>query len=316
MKNELTKEIAYKELQNFFKNPSSPLVLFGSGMSCAVDTGFGMEALKKELIEKLGSEKLSKSQETQWSNVLNELNNDIDLEKALNKVKDKILLNKIVKITGDYLSEIDRIYSLAIAKGECDWPAGKLFKKLVDKLPETDRALHVATSNYDMLAEYAFEFLEVPYINGFSGGIKRNLDWPQSIRSITCVEKALYGKKIKSFTRERKHIRLYKIHGSLNLFIFKDKIIENNTWLYEQSPNDNDIERLIITPGESKHEKLLKYRSGLLKPFDDAVEKHNAFLFLGFGFNDSQFTGDILKKCIKQKVSLHNQKIGLRPSSG
>ena len=43
----LTKEIAYKALQNFFDQ--KPFVLFGTGTSCAVDTAFGMGALKEHL---------------------------------------------------------------------------------------------------------------------------------------------------------------------------------------------------------------------------------------------------------------------------
>lgn len=296
MNNALTKEIAYKKLQGFFED--TPLVLFGSGMSCAVDHKFGMDALEKELKEKLENEKLTNSQKTEWNNVLEKLSNNTDFETSLNNVKDTSLLDTIVKIAGDFVATQDSKYLLQITKGSKNWPAVKLFKKLVDKLPGSDRVLHVATPNYDMLAEYAFENSGIPYINGFTGGVNRRLDWQQSVRSITYVEKIPFGKKIKPVTRERKHIRLYKVHGSLNFFIVNDKIIENNAWLHNP-PNDN-VKRLIITPGESKHKKLLKFRNELLKPFDDVVEKHNAFLFLGFGFNDSQLnTRDIFEKKLK-----------------
>jgi hypothetical protein len=40
----------------------------------------------------------------------------------------------------------------------------------------------------------------------------------------------------------------------------------------------------------------------LLGKFDEAIEKHSAFLFIGFGFNDSQINNDSLKrKLIDQK---------------
>ncbi|WP_169717699.1 hypothetical protein SPSIL_045390 [Sporomusa silvacetica DSM 10669] len=44
MSGELTKKVAYSELQAFFNQ--KPLVLFGTGTSCAVDGRFGMTALK------------------------------------------------------------------------------------------------------------------------------------------------------------------------------------------------------------------------------------------------------------------------------
>ena len=47
----LTKDIAYKALQDFFDD--KPFVLFATGTSCAVDQGFGMGALEADLKEKI-----------------------------------------------------------------------------------------------------------------------------------------------------------------------------------------------------------------------------------------------------------------------
>jgi len=173
----------------------------------------------------------------------------------------------------------------------------------VDYFPGTDRELHVATPNYDMLAEYAFSKAGIPYINGFCGGVTRHLNWKQSRRSITYVDKIPRGKKIISVPREKKHISLYKVHGSLNLFSTNDdNLIENNALLYMPTPEGT--ERLIITPGISKNEKLHQFRKELLGKFDDAVEKHNFFLFLGFGFNDKQLiTYAISNKLKNQKCN-------------
>jgi len=179
--------------------------------------------------------------------------------------------------------------------------AGK-FKKLVDKTPGTDRELHAATPNYDILAEYAFEKGDIPYINGFHGGVIRHLDWEQSRRSITYGEKTATGKRVKTVTRELRHVRLYKVHGSLNWFLMNDDLIENNSWLYTTPPDGT--ERLIVTPGLSKYEKLHQNRKELLGKYDNAVEKHNFFLFLGFGFNDNQLLNSaFLKKLKGQKCN-------------
>ena len=47
----------------------------------------------------------------------------------------------------------------------------------------------------------------------------------------------------------------------------------------------------------------LHLRTLLLKKFDNGVEKHNFFLFLGFGFNDNQLIDDILEKLKNQKCN-------------
>ncbi|MCK4823583.1 SIR2 family protein [bacterium] len=300
MAKKLTKEIAYKEFQKIFRG--KPFVLFGTGMSCAIDNKFGMASLKECLLDKLAKGKLNSVQQTEWDSVIKSLNSSCDFETSMNNVKDDVLINEIVGITGDFVSKLDCEYSQEILNGNKNWPASSLFKKLVDKLPGTDRELHVATPNYDMLAEYAFEREQIPYINGFCGGVVRQLDWEQSKRSITYSEKVPHGKKFESVTREKKHIALYKVHGSLNLFLTNDILIENNALLY--MPRPKGTERLIITPGLSKYERLHQFRNELLGKFDNSVEKHNFFLFLGFGFNDKQLnTRTILDKLKNQKYN-------------
>ena len=49
----------------------------------------------------------------------------------------------------------------------------------------------------------------------------------------------------------------------------------------------------MITPGIQKHVKLHEYRDVLLKEYDEAIKKHNAFLFIGFGFNDDQLVNHL-----------------------
>ena len=44
----LTEDIAVEALRNFFRE--KPFLFFGTGMSCAIDTRFGMGALKDALI--------------------------------------------------------------------------------------------------------------------------------------------------------------------------------------------------------------------------------------------------------------------------
>ena len=300
MTEELTKEIAYNEFQKFFQD--KPFVLFGTGMSCAVDNKFGMEALEKELTNKLSTCNLPIGQQKEWNKTLEALSNDIDFESAMNSVNDDYLIDKIVVISGNFVSSLDFEYSQKILDNSINWPASSLFKKLVEGLPGTDRELHVATPNYDMLAEYAFSKDDIPYINGFYGGIVRHLDWEQSRRSITYVERIPYGKKFQLVTREHKHIALYKVHGSINLFkMKKNPVIENNTLLHKKLPKGT--ERVIVTPGLSKYEKLLNLRNVLLKNFDSVLKKHNFFLFLGFGFNDSQLMDDIIVKLKTKKCN-------------
>lgn len=300
MKKELTKEIAFKELQNMFQG--KPFVLFGTGMSCAVDVKFGMNALQEHLFNKLDEDKLSTYEKSEWQSVQKEIENGVDFESAMNSVENEELINKVVELTGIFVASIDKKYTCTSFHEQFNWPALSLFKKLVEKLPASDKTLHVATPNYDMLAETAFGKAKIPYINGFYGGLVRQLDWNTSQRSITYAENVTQRNTIKPITRKRKHIEFYKVHGSLNLFLMDDLLVENNSWIYLETPFN--CERLIITPGLSKYKKLHLYREELLAKFDKAVQKHDFFLFLGFGFNDKQLQTRAITDKLKNQGSI------------
>lgn len=299
MLQDLTEEIAFNELQNFFQ--SKPFVLFGTGTSCAVDREFGMDGLEKYLSASIPGKNLTKTQKKQWDKVAKNIGNNVDLETAMNEVKDKDLIRLIINETAALVVSLDQKYSLDILAGDRAWPAQTLFKRLVDNLPETDRTLHVATTNYDLLAEYAFEQAGIPYTTGFAGGICRCLDWEQAGRAMTCTEMSLVRNKITRTSKPRKHIELYKVHGSLNAFMVDGKMVENNMWVREPSEN---FERVMITPGMSKYEEIHQCRKELLNRCDESVSRHDAFLFLGFGFNDGHLVNASMKQKLRNYPSL------------
>lgn len=79
----------------------------------------------------------------------------------------------------------------------------------------------------------------------------------------------------------------------MNTFKFNNETVENNAWMFEMP---DGIERVMITPGTMKYERLHENRTDLLSEYDTAIEKHNAFLFIGFGFNDNQLVNAPLKR--------------------
>lgn len=296
MKAPLTKEIAYKALQDFFQK--KPFVLFGTGTSCAVDLRFGMPALQKHLEDTILKLSFSPEQKAEWNAVLTALNKGADFETSMNAVKDNQLLKDIIASTAQLMSNVDKQHAADILTGNTRWPAIGLIEKLVNGLPETDRTLHIATPNYDLLAEYSFSHARIPYVTGFWNGINRKLNWAQAEREVTYAERAFSGRKMCIVTRLKKHIRLYKVHGSLNVFSTKGEIVENNAWVYDPP---NCAERIMITPGTSKYEQLHQHRYELLGEFDRAVQCHNAFLFLGYGFNDNQLNNNAIIRKLKDQ---------------
>lgn len=293
----LTEEIACEEVEKIFDRNSAPLVIFGTGTSCAVDETFGMKALRCHLEKKIGTYKLNAIQKQQWSKVIEDLENDIDFEHAMSNVEDDGLLKLIINETAALLISKEKEVAFGLLTGMVKWPAIDFIKhlnRIYDKL-------HVVTTNYDCLAEYAFTSANIPYITGYSYGVCGRLDWSRAHESMAIYKKLSSGKKTRKIKHYKNHICLYKIHGSLNNFIFENDIIEINSLMYmDELPEE--IERFMITPGTSKYEKLLTGNSALLERFSSQRNNHNFFVFIGFGFNDSHIVNSDLKnKLIKRK---------------
>jgi len=291
----LTEDIAFEALRNFFRE--KPFLFFGTGMSCALDTRFGMLALKDALLSELQHHKLTDVQGTEWHVAASALKDGSDLESALNVVNDQGLLKIVTGITGSFVAETDREFAFRIAQGSAEWPATRLLKRLVDTLPEGDRILHALTPNYDMLFEYACDYEGIPYANGFSGGVERKTDWNAVDCSLRSRERVNYGRKFQVVCKHVKHVRIYKVHGSLNYFFHRNGVVENNAWMW--NPPDF-TERVMITPGLSKYQTLQRYRQELLQSADTAINKAAHFLFLGYGFNDNHLEEYITRKLISQ----------------
>jgi len=65
-----------------------------------------------------------------------------------------------------------------------------------------------------------------------------------------------------------------------------------------------EVERFMITPGNSKYERILVDGIDFMNTYNKAISNHNAFLFIGFGFNDNQLINStILNKLCEQKNS-------------
>ena len=291
---ELTKDVAYQAIAEFFTD--KPFVLFGTGTSCALDLNFGMPALECHLRTEL-AHGMTEAQAQQWQQVVSALDADThDFESAMDFIKDEPLINRIVELAAGFVANHDNAYAHSIMSGLCEWPAGSLLKKLVEALPQADKQLHVATPNYDLLAEYSLVRHKIPYITGFHGGLLRRYDWGEAKKSVQSIQKGFGKTMASSRIVECKHVRLHKPHGSLNTFEWEAQLVECNSWILNKP---DGVVRAVITPGTAKYQRLHKDRAQLAE-YDAAVGNHTSFLFLGFGFNDSQLVNNAFRQKLEQ----------------
>lgn len=295
MSSQLTEDIAIAALRDFFRG--KPFVVFGTGMSCALDLRFGMAELEKELQDNVVPDQGATEQVTQWAEVTKSLKMGNSLENALDNVTDPSLLESILNATAEFISLIDREYGLLISNGEVVWPARRLFELIVNTLPPGDPVLHVLTPNYDTLFEHACDSVNMRFTNGFMGGIACRLDWSSADLSLRVPQKVVQRGRLRTSYRQLNHIRLYKVHGSLSYFLHRDSLVENHSWMWD-APGFSH--RIMITPGISKHQRLQNYRQELLQQADSEIEKSIRFLFLGYGFNDAHLETYIKHKLVSQ----------------
>ena len=260
------------------------LLVVGTGASMTLDLDFGMKKLKNELIAKVPDTISScKDAVKQWNKVESCVKDGSILETAMDGIKSKLLLQSIKKITGNLVAGLDRKYKDKILIDNIDLPIEHFLQKLFSGLPESNPVLNIVTPNYDMLLEHCCDKLKIPFCNGFVGGIKKYYDWSQSIKLMEFTKKIIVKPKPKKVARTKQHVRLHKVHGSLNWFKSQDGLIQDNSLAYVVR---NQYDRMLITPGDSKFEDVLENSREILNHADESIRTEKAFVFVGYGFND------------------------------
>lgn len=88
----------------------------------------------------------------------------------MNNISDSTLLNYVVNETATIVASVQDNNVGKILSDACNWTANEIISRLVKKLPQSNPTLHMATPNYDLLAEIAMSTSKVPYTTGFFGG--------------------------------------------------------------------------------------------------------------------------------------------------
>lgn len=274
----MTLDEIYQEIQDRFRKQL--VLVVGTGSSISVDYEFGMNALETHLrliIPTIING--NKQAEKEWSSVLQNLDLKIDFENSLNVVRSKLLLNNIIRETGKHVAKVNYKNIKKISTGEI--PIIELFNRIKNLLSYTNPIIDIITPNYDLILENALSHCEVEYNDGFYGGIQKKFNWNESEQRFNGVE--VNVKSRKPIIKIYPHVRLHKVHGSLNYFVKDNNVYRNDSLSYYE--NTEEYDRFIITPGETKHKRIVKNRQ-FYHEMDNAIEKAQTYLFIGYGFND------------------------------
>ncbi|WP_127563014.1 SIR2 family protein [Nioella ostreopsis] len=276
-----TEDIA-KFAQTCFQG--SPTIILGSGASMPHGLP-SMGALSDCLRDKL--ETAGQAEEDAWLLVRTALANGDHLEAALEgKALPDTLLAKIVGLTWQCVNEKDTaLLSLAASNGQ-EFALGHLLSGMFNS---TLNEIHVVTTNYDRVAEFACNSKGVLFQTGFAPGYVQK--WEST-----------GGVKFRHGAKASRVVKIWKVHGSLDWFRTED---ERTVGLpvFELPPAE--YAPLIVTPGFNKYETTSQdpFRT-IINGADNALKTASAFLCIGFGFRDLHIHPKIIERCREKNVPI------------
>ncbi len=263
----------------------APVIILGSGASAAYGIP-GMPQLKDHLLGVACPKTAKSDDEAKWGEFQTKLNTT-DLEAALDEARlPEYLTALIAKSTWDFLAPFDhQVFERAIIDHDL-FPLTKLFLHLFNS---TQNDIHVVTPNYDRIAEYAADAGKLVHYTGFYYG---------HIRA-----RASNGRpRVHVGNSAARTVNIWKVHGSFDWFRDGDGIVVG---LPVSNSRPANVSPVIVTPG------IEKFRLTHDEPFhsikleaDRALQNADAYLCIGYGFNDTHLQTTLVERCRGKNVPL------------
>lgn len=183
------------------------------------------------------------------------------------------------------------------------------YQKLALRSKDNSR-IRVFTTNNDLFNETALDALNLHYINGFGGGLRKffnpalfNYTW--SKRMDTSIDK---------YEPAEDMIYLYKIHGSVNWR--ETETLENNYFEIEEvSPTlCTEEDAVLIYPTPTKQDKSLgSPYVDLFREFQHKLlEPHSVLFVIGYSFSD-RHVNEIIYRALSTNSTLNVVIFGKKP---
>ena len=258
----------------------APTIILGSGAS--VDHGIpSMHDLTNHVIQSIDA---AQFREDSTLKDFTEYAVRFGIEKALADFSlDDDFHHRVLKIIWSLIRDSDASVLAQLFVSPNLLPLTRLYRHL---FTSTHTDIHVVTTNYDRLAEYAAEAADYAHYTGFSYGHLRrpagNEDW-----------------HLCRGPRLARTVRIWKVHGSIDWFTTENSHVVAGLDPQMHAP----IKPLIVTPGEHKyritHEEPFRT---IISRADAALESARAYLIIGYGFNDDHIQPKLLDSIQRREV--------------
>lgn len=310
------------KLREFF-NLKNVNFLLGSGVSIgAICTMAGLYESLKFTEEEAEEEKEFRSIERQvgqnlekclsvmyaarsfYSGIKDEQDEDNKTIKSNRELYEKL----IEKIESHIFSSINIEFGETNAKKVLEYYK-TFYQKLALRSKDNSR-IRVFTTNNDLFNETALDALNIHYVNGFSGGLRKffnpalfNYTW--SKRMDTSIDR---------YEPAEDMVYLYKIHGSVNWI--ETETLENNYFEIEEvyPPSKDAKNAVLIYPTPTKQDKSLgSPYVDLFREFQHKLlEPHSVLFVIGYSFSD-RHVNEIIYRALSTNSTLNVVIFGKKP---
>lgn len=300
-------EAVKKRIGEFF-NVKNVNFLFGSGTSCPVIPNMGglfeyIESILKEhadlkdIFNRIANKSGKNLEEILGilysAKAYNQGYNDpqkhwANCEELTNLIEQCIFDKINVKEEANHYKEVLNTYKT-------------FYQKLALRNKDLSR-LCIFTTNNDLMNETALDSLNIHYINGFGGGVRRYFNpalfsYAFSKRMDTSIDK---------FEPVENMVYLYKIHGSINWI--EDKNNANSYFDIREvfPPVEHDKGTVLIYPTPTKQNKSLgSPYVDLFREFQHKLLQPNSILFvIGYSFSD-EHVNDIIYRALATNTTIN-----------
>lgn len=308
------------KIREFF-NLKNINFLFGSGTSSgAIPT---MDGLFKEL--KFDEDKET-AEKAEFERIVNKVGENLEATLEVmysartyydgiqtddkNVKESKELYNRLIRRIEEYIFNSINIDMNKEKSKEILEHYKTFYQKIALRNKDLSR-IRIFTTNNDLFNETALDSLNIHYINGFGGGLRKyfnpalfNYTWSKrmdiSIDKYEPVENMVY---------------LYKIHGSIS-WQETEHTMNNYFNIEELSPRQLSPEKsVLIYPTPTKQDKSLgvPYVDLFREFLNKLLEPHSVLFIIGYGFND-RHVNDIIYRALATNSTINVVIFGKKPA--
>lgn len=307
VKEDRNKEVVKAKIAEFF-NMKNVCFLFGAGVSCPAIPNMAKlySNIEKEIKGKSFEEcfrEIAKANDNKLEDILSVLYSGRAYYQGFGDTHKKQVdsCSELIRFIEKFIFESINIHFNHSIEKEVLETYESFYQKIAFRNKDLSR-ICVFTTNNDMYNETAMDNLNIHYVNGFSGGVKRHFN--PAMFNYTYSKRMDVG--IDKYEPVENMVYFYKIHGSVN-WIDDEKDYSNFFSIVEEHNTEwNENKNILIYPTPTKQNKSLGAPYvDLFREFQHRLLEPNTVLFvMGYGFND-EHVNDIIYRALATNTTFN-----------